>query len=130
MRAPLRTYPLRPPTPWTKACLVVPVIFVTAYNHEAAVTMGLDNGATDFNSKPLNPNIVRARVRTQLTLKAKSDPWHQWAIFDGLSGVFSRRHFDERLPSKQRRAGRTGLALSVVLRFVDFSKRYNDHFGH
>ena len=40
-----------------------PVIFVTAHNDEAAETLGLALGAVDFISKPVNPAIVRARVR-------------------------------------------------------------------
>ena len=51
----------------------IPVIFVTAQSDEAAETRGLDAGAVDFISKPINPKIVRARVRTHLTLKAQSD---------------------------------------------------------
>jgi len=51
----------------------IPVIFVSAYNDEAAETLGLELGAVDFISKPINPKIARARVKTHLTLKAQSD---------------------------------------------------------
>ena len=108
----------------------IPVIFVTAHNDEAAETLGLELGAADFISKPINPKIVRARVRTQLTLKAQSDLLRQWVYIDGLTGVFNRRHFDERLVSEWGRAARTGAALSVVLLDVDYFKRYNDRYGH
>ena len=108
----------------------IPIIFVTAHSDEAAETLGLELGAADFISKPINPKIVRARVRTQLTLKAQSDLLRQWVYIDGLTGVFNRRHFDERLASEWGRAERTGTALSVVLLDVDFFKRYNDRYGH
>ena len=108
----------------------LPVIFVTAQTDEAAETLGLELGAVDFISKPINPKIVRARVRTHLTLKAQSDLLRQWVYIDGLTGVCNRRHFDERLASEWGRAARNHAPLSVVLLDVDFFKRYNDHCGH
>ena len=108
----------------------IPVIFVTAHSDEAAETLGLALGAVDFISKPVNPAIVRARVRTHLTLKAQSDLLRQWVYIDGLTGVHNRRHFDERLAAEWGRAVRNGTPLSVVLLDVDFFKRYNDLYGH
>ena len=113
-----------------KATSDIPVIFVTAHNDEAAETLGLELGAVDFIPKPINPKIVRARVRTHLTLKAQSDVLRQWVYIDGLTGVFNRRHFDERLAAEWARAARAGAALSVVLLDVDFFKRYNDRYSH
>ena len=108
----------------------IPVIFVTAQDDEAAETRGLDAGAVDFISKPINPKIVRARVRTQLTLKAQSDLLREWVYTDGLTGVHNRRYFDERMEVEWARAIRNSNALSVVLLDVDFFKRYNDCYGH
>ena len=108
----------------------IPVIFVTAHNDELAETRGLEIGAADFISKPINPKIVRARVKTQLTLKAQSDMLRQWVYIDGLTGVNNRRYFDERLDAEWGRAARNNTELSVLILDVDFFKRYNDHYGH
>ena len=108
----------------------IPVIFVTAHDGELAETLGLEIGAVDFISKPINPKIVRARVKTHLTLKAQSDLLRQWVYLDGLTGVFNRRCFDERLASEWARAVRNHSELSVVLIDVDFFKRFNDRHGH
>jgi diguanylate cyclase (GGDEF)-like protein len=108
----------------------IPVIFVTAHNDDIAETSGLDAGAVDFISKPINPKIVRARVRTHLTLKAQADLLREWVYTDGLTGVHNRRCFDERLTVEWSRSVRNGSALSVVLLDVDFFKRYNDCYGH
>jgi diguanylate cyclase (GGDEF)-like protein len=108
----------------------IPVIFVTAHNDEAAETTGLDLGAVDFIAKPINPKVMRARVRTHLTLKAQSDLLREWAYVDGLTGVYNRRHFDERLAVEWSRASRGGTALGLVLLDVDQFKRYNDRYGH
>jgi diguanylate cyclase (GGDEF)-like protein len=108
----------------------IPIIFVTAHNDEAAETLGLELGAVDFISKPINPKIVRARVHTHLTLKAQSDLLRQWVYIDGLTGVHNRRHFDERLAAEWGRAARSGSALSLLLIDVDHFKRFNDRHGH
>jgi diguanylate cyclase (GGDEF)-like protein len=108
----------------------IPVIFVTAHNDEAAETHGLDVGAVDFISKPINPRVVRARVKTHVTLKQQSDLMRQMVFIDGLTGVFNRRYFDERLASEWRRAQRNKSPLSLIMIDVDFFKRYNDRYGH
>jgi diguanylate cyclase (GGDEF)-like protein len=108
----------------------IPVIFVTAHDDEEAETRGLDAGAVDFISKPINPRIVRARVKTHLTLKQQSDLLRQWVYIDGLTGLCNRRYVDERLAGEWGRAVRQGTPLSVLLIDVDFFKRYNDHYGH
>ena len=46
----------------------VPVIFVTALSDVEDEARGLDLGAVDYICKPLSPAIVRARVRTHLSL--------------------------------------------------------------
>ena len=108
----------------------IPVIFVTAHSDVASETRGLELGAADFIFKPISPKIVRARVKTHLTLKAQSDLLRQWAYLDGLTGVYNRRYFDERLAVEWDVATRTGTALSIILLGVDFFKRYNDRYGH
>lgn len=108
----------------------IPVIFVTAHADDAAEELGLQLGAVDFISKPINPTIVRARVKTHLTLKAQTDLLRQWVYIDGLTGIRNRRIFDEMLASEWARSARTKTELSVVMVDVDFFKRYNDHYGH
>ncbi len=108
----------------------IPVIFVTAHTHVEDERLGLDLGAVDFIAKPINPTIVRARVRTHLKLKRQSDLLRSWVYIDGLTGVANRRYFEDRLASEWRRSQRDGTPLSVALIDVDFFKKYNDGFGH
>ena len=51
----------------------IPVMFLTAKSEEADEQRGLDLGAVDYITKPIKGAIVRARVRTQLALKASAD---------------------------------------------------------
>ncbi|TSE34587.1 Response regulator PleD [Tepidimonas fonticaldi] len=108
----------------------IPVIFVTAHGGEDIETRCLEAGAVDFIPKPVNPSVVRARVRTHLTLKFQSDLLRALAFVDGLTGVANRRQFDERLAIEWSRAQRHGSALSLILVDVDHFKAYNDHYGH
>lgn len=108
----------------------IAVIFVTSQDRPEDETRALDAGAADFITKPFNPTVVRARVRTQLTLKAQADLLRELAFVDGLTGVHNRRHFDERFIAETRRAQRTRAPLAVVLADVDHFKRYNDALGH
>ena len=47
----------------------IPVIFITALNQEEDETRGLELGAIDYVTKPINLPIVRARIRNHLELK-------------------------------------------------------------
>lgn len=49
---------------------------------------------------------------------------------DGLTGVATRRAFDEMLESEWRRAMRAGSEISFLLVDVDHFKLYNDTYGH
>lgn len=108
----------------------IPVIFVTAHDDPAQETHGLEVGAVDFIAKPVNPAVVRARVKTHLILKLQSDLLRNLVFLDGLTGVFNRRYFDQQLAIEWARAARNESALSLILIDVDFFKRYNDHYGH
>ncbi len=46
----------------------IPVIFVTALKDEGDETKGFGVGAVDYISKPISPAIVKARVKTHLSL--------------------------------------------------------------
>lgn len=46
----------------------IPVIFVTALRDEIDETQGFDVGAVDYITKPITPAVVRARVKTHLSL--------------------------------------------------------------
>ncbi|WP_372879756.1 diguanylate cyclase [Spongiibacter marinus] len=108
----------------------IPVIFVTSQNSPEEETHGLEVGAVDFISKPVNPAVVRARVKTQLTLKAQTDALRMLASLDGLTGVPNRRIFDERLDAEWRACRRSASPLSLLMVDVDHFKLYNDHYGH
>ena len=108
----------------------IPVIFVTACMDPADETRALEAGGVDFITKPVNPMVVRARVKTHLTLKAQEDFLRSLVFVDGLTGVANRRRFDEALLSEWRQCRRAGTPLALLMIDIDHFKRYNDHYGH
>jgi phosphoserine phosphatase RsbU/P len=50
----------------------IPVIFLTAKTESEDETRGFEVGAVDYVHKPFSPMVVKARVRTHLTLRATS----------------------------------------------------------
>ena len=50
------------------ATAAIPVIFITALTDSQDETAGFDAGAVDYITKPVSPPVVRARVRTHLSL--------------------------------------------------------------
>lgn len=108
----------------------IPIIFVTAQSSPEEETRALEAGAVDFITKPVNPSVVRARVRTQLILKAQSDTLRSLAFLDGLTGVANRRRFDEALNTEWHHSLRLGHSVALMMIDIDYFKRYNDSYGH
>lgn len=108
----------------------IPVIFITGRDTAEDESRGLEIGAVDFIAKPINPSIVKARVRTHLTLKAQSDALRELAYRDGLTGVPNRRRFDQQLDIEWRACLRSERPLAVLMVDIDAFKPYNDHYGH
>jgi len=108
----------------------IPVIFVSALEQTEDQTQGFEAGAVDYIVKPINPAIVRARVRTHLELKAARDLLERLATHDALTGIANRRRFDEALAEEWRRSMRTSHFLTLALADIDHFKAFNDRHGH
>lgn len=108
----------------------VPVIFLTARTSGADEIDGLEAGGIDYITKPINPAVLKARIRNHLELKQNRDQLVRLARTDGLTGLYNRRTFDDMLQREWRRLSRTGEPLSVIMIDVDHFKLYNDTYGH
>lgn len=106
------------------------VIFITAHSSEETELFAFEAGAVDYITKPFNAAVVRARVRTHLSLKQHADALQRLANRDGLTGVHNRRYLDLQLESEFQRHLRQGLSLGLALFDLDHFKRYNDSYGH
>ena len=51
-------------------------------------------------------------------------------VRDGLTGIYNRRHFENRLSSECERHERYDRRLSMIMIDIDFFKKVNDTYGH
>lgn len=115
----------------------IPIILVTARDSTQDKVAGLDAGADDYLTKPINFPELEARVRSMLRIKElqdelgeKNKELEQLSISDGLTNLFNHRHIQEMVHEEYERARRTGEPLSVVMFDFDHFKRVNDEHGH
>jgi len=52
------------------------------------------------------------------------------AFVDGLTGVYNRRYFEQRILEELERASRYAGGLAVIMLDIDHFKKVNDEFGH
>ncbi len=108
----------------------IPVIFVTGHDDIQNEEKALIQGAVDYITKPISPIIVKARVKTHLTLKFQKDQLQFRASHDQLTGVFNRHKLvdeGQRFFSKSKRHGDS---FCVAILDIDFFKHVNDTYGH
>lgn len=108
----------------------IPIIFVTALADDTDEARGIEMGAIDYLTKPVNATVAIARVRNHLELKKYRDYLAEMAFIDGLTGIPNRRKFEEHFASEWQRARRTETEMSLILMDIDQFKLYNDTYGH
>ena len=108
----------------------IPIIFITVRNNVEEGTLGFDLGAVDFISKPFNNAVVKARVRTHIKLKQKSDLLESLVSIDGLTEIPNRRAFEDLRVREWSRGRRTEVCVSALMVDVDMFKQFNDNYGH
>ena len=104
----------------------MPVIILTSSSDAVTKLQALDQGATDFLSKPVDPSELALRVRNTLAAKAYQD---QLAYYDLLTNLPNRRLFSERTAWSIDNARREGAQVAVLhVAFEEF-KRVTDTLG-
>ncbi len=58
------------------------------------------------------------------------DQLYQFSIRDGLTGLYNRKSFDDKLESEFSRCKRYGHSMSLAMIDLDHFKQVNDTFGH
>ncbi len=122
----------------------IPIIMQTALDSTEHKVEGLDAGADDYITKPINFAELEARVRSMLRIKALQEEVERQrnelqglndrlltiSRTDGLTGLLNRRHLEERLEEQYEHAKRLREPFSVVMCDLDKFKSVNDTYGH
>jgi two-component system cell cycle response regulator len=108
----------------------IPVIFLTGTSEVLTKVRGFNVGAVDYVTKPFEPAELRARVAAALRTKRLLDLLSSRAQLDGLSGLYNRAHFDQRLRDELDAARAEGRPTSLILADIDHFKQINDTHGH
>jgi len=108
----------------------IPVIFVTGHDDIKNEEQALIKGAVDYITKPISPIIVKARVKTHLTLKFQRDQLLFRASHDQLTGLYNRHKLVEEGFKFFSKLKRYGDGFCVAILDIDFFKSINDTYGH
>jgi diguanylate cyclase (GGDEF)-like protein len=108
----------------------IPVIIITGLDSEENEEKALSLNASDYITKPINPMIVKLRVRNQIQIVNQIRTIERLSMLDQLTGIPNRRSFDERLQMEWRRAKREQVPISLMIIDLDKFKRINDTYGH
>ncbi len=108
----------------------VPILMLTGWDDAKAIARAYEAGATDFQTKPVNWQVLRERVRYMLRAKQDSDDLRQLADYDSLTGLPNRAAFRDRLTKALLRSERDGTIVAVTFVDLDCFKEINDTFGH
>lgn len=74
-------------------------------------------------------DITQTRAAEDV-LKNANRALEKAAFTDGLTGLYNRRAFDEKIAHEFARARRSGEPLSLLMVDIDHFKLFNDHYGH
>ncbi|TCD14471.1 PleD family two-component system response regulator [Oricola cellulosilytica] len=114
-----------------------PIILVADAEDETLIGRALDLGVNDYIVRPVDPNELIARLRTQVRRKRYHDGLRddvaasiEMAVTDGLTGLHNRRYLDTHLETLVARAESRGKQLSLLITDLDRFKAINDAHGH
>lgn len=106
------------------------VVMATSHGNRENLTHALNAGADDFLTKPIDRGELLARMRAgQRILNLETRLTHL-ANSDLLTGLPTRRVFEELASKEWSRSMRYRLPLSCIIFDIDFFKRINDIHGH
>lgn len=121
----------------TEASRRIPILAVVDPADRPRLLKALELGVNDILPRPVDPEELDARTRTQIKrkrhadfLKQKLDYSLEMAVTDALTGLHNRRYMAGQLQALVGRAGQGGEAVAVLVMDIDHFKLVNDSFGH
>jgi two-component system cell cycle response regulator len=122
----------------------IPIIMQTALDSTEDKVEGLEAGADDYITKPIDFAELKARLRSMLRIKRLQDALEErekellevnerlryMSQTDALTGLDNRRNLNERIDEMFAHAKRLDEPFSLVMADLDKFKSVNDTYGH
>ncbi len=115
----------------------LPILAVVDFDERPRLVKALEIGVNDILPKPIDPQELAARARTQIRRKRYTDYLRdnldhsfELAVTDQLTGLHNRRYMAGQLEALARRAAHGGDAVAALLIDIDHFKKINDSYGH
>ena len=122
----------------------IPIIMQTALDATENKVEGLEAGADDYITKPIDFAELKARLNSMLRIKRLQDALEErerqlleanerlryMSQTDALTGLDNRRHLEERIDEMFEHARRLNEPFSCVMCDLDRFKSVNDTHGH
>jgi two-component system, cell cycle response regulator len=115
----------------------LPILAIYDPDDRAKAVKALEIGVNDILAKPIDPQELSARSRTQIKRKRYTDLLRnnldnslELAVTDALTGLHNRRYMYGQLEALAQRAAKGGAPVACLLLDLDHFKKINDSFGH
>jgi two-component system, cell cycle response regulator len=115
----------------------LPILGVIDPDDRSRLVKALDIGLNDILTRPIDPQELAARVKSQVRgkryqdfLRNNLDHSLELAVTDQLTGLHNRRYMTGQLGALVNRAVRGGEPVSSLMIDIDHFKKINDGFGH
>ncbi len=108
----------------------LPVIMLSGDTDPANKVRAFELGAMDYVTKPFDIHELRARIQSAIRVHTLMHMLEKRAQIDGLTGLWNRAHFNERLSTELDQSKRNKTEMSLIICDLDHFKKVNDTFGH
>ena len=115
----------------------LPILAIYDPDDRARGVKALELGVNDLLARPIDPQELSARARTQIKRKRYTDLLRnnldnslELAVTDPLTGLHNRRYMFGQLQALAERAVKGGAPVAALLLDIDHFKKINDSFGH
>ncbi|HEX5380356.1 MAG TPA: PleD family two-component system response regulator [Phenylobacterium sp.] len=115
----------------------LPILAIVDYDERSRLVKALEIGVNDILAKPIDPQELSARARTQIRRKRYTDYLRdnldhslELAVTDQLTGLHNRRYMTGQLDALVKRSALGGDPVACLLIDIDHFKKINDGYGH
>ncbi len=116
----------------------VAIVMLTGQGDESVAVQAMKRGVHDYLLKDrVTGEALRRAIQTAVEkaallqeIEAQRQQLQRLAVTDGLTALYNRRYFMDRLEEEIKRARRYEIPLSLSFLDLDYFKRINDTFGH